>query len=166
MIYQQRGTIAPLWKVWSACSTRHASVILSLCRYDGFSMRNVDWDSLWCYVQRRVGRSTGMNWKRTSRTSTLCLHYSTSRFTWISLLINFSFLKQRLHQDTCCRTQVVSTCCRHMCLVLATKLSLVFRPSVAGYKGIQKVSTVVLVWHSCHHFSSACVISWSGVDSC
>ena len=48
------------------------------------------------------------------------------------------FLKPRLHQDTCYREQVVSTCI-HLSpstFFLYQRLSPVCRPSVAGYKGI------------------------------
>ena len=53
-------------------------------------------------------------------------------------LTNNITVKPRLHQDTCCRIQVVSTCIHfvavNMFLVSATKLSPVCRSSVAGYK--------------------------------
>jgi len=73
----------------------------------------------------------------------------TSFLLWVLLkrkLTNWMYagiisVMPRLHQDTCCRIQVVSTCnslvAGNMFLVSATKLSPVCRPSVAGYKEIQ-----------------------------
>jgi len=46
-------------------------------------------------------------------------------------------VKLRLHQDTCCRHKLYPLVAVNMFLVSATKLLSVYRPSVAGYKGIQ-----------------------------